>query len=270
MEDRDDAFKDAGPGAIGDAAFRYVIDAFRSVGARAIVEFGSGASTAALASALPDAEIVSIEHDAAWTERVRARLEERGLRNARVEHVTLSLGADPHTPGLGYVVPPEAFPPRVDAVLVDGPPFFSFRGRESCLYRVYDRLRVGGVVVLDDCNREAERAIVKNWLEVYAEGISLEVVDLGHGLARLVKTREVVPAWGGPTKEADKQDVERRIARLRELLASLDDSVQRISSEEMRAHWSAMRSAYGVPPSTVSLPMREKRARLDELRALLT
>ena len=35
-------------------------------------------------------------------------------------------------------------------MIIDGPPVYTLRGREACLYQVYDQIRIGGLVILDD------------------------------------------------------------------------------------------------------------------------
>ena len=41
----------------------------------------------------------------------------------------------------------------MDCVIVDGPPVYTLRGREACLYQVYDQIKIGGLVILDDFRR---------------------------------------------------------------------------------------------------------------------
>jgi hypothetical protein len=80
-------------------------------------------------------------------------------------------------------------------VLIDGPPYWTGRGRQACLYDVAAALRVGGRVYLDDCQRAQERLIVRNWVKSYPHAFRVSGLSVGHGLAVLEK---LVPVSASP------------------------------------------------------------------------
>jgi hypothetical protein len=134
------------PWALGKRACAQVLRRLRALDARTIVEFGSGASTAALAQDLPDATILSVDDDATYFARTRAQLPP----HARVELLHRQLVWQRHgaAPYLCYA--PCSFPRGVDALLVDGPPHWTRRGREACLYQAMPSLKIGAQILLDD------------------------------------------------------------------------------------------------------------------------
>ncbi len=173
------------PWALGQRAYAQVLRHLRAIQAPTIVEFGSGASTAALACDLPEATILSVDNDTTYFERTRAQLPP----NARVELVYRPLvwqrhGGSPYLSYSGCDLPEE-----VDALLVDGPPHWTRRGREACLYQAMPSLKIGARIFLDDYRRAPERRIVRNWLGAYPGAIRLvEVIEEGDHVAVLEKT----------------------------------------------------------------------------------
>lgn len=189
------------PWAIGDAAWwaiRERLSQFGPGSLETLVEFGSGASTAALAQAFPQTHILSIDHDP----RFAAATKERLPRDTKVELALRPLVWQDHggAPYLCYEV--GELPERVDAVLIDGPPHWTRGGREAALYQVWERLRVGGLVFLDDYRRPMERKVVSHWLTVFAGSLELaEVLEVGHHVAVLRKTDHLSPRWDlGPRR----------------------------------------------------------------------
>lgn len=120
-----------------------------------VLEWGAGYGTLHFARTLaPGGRWISIEHDAAWAERIR------GEAPSGVEIHSVPAGREPWLPENGdgtyadfveYVEYPARFAPY-DFILVDG------RAREACLRRARELLAPGGVVVLHDSNRHFLRA----------------------------------------------------------------------------------------------------------------
>ena len=140
----------------------------------------------------------------------------------------------------------------VDCVIVDGPPFYTLRGREACLYQIYDKLRVGGLVILDDFRRSSEKKIVNNWLSVYPESFTLDVVPEGHHFAGLKKRRSVEPNWENPSRCRDAQLLNEAYFRIQCGLLHIDDdflnSIQKDHSDavDLIRRFNAFREAYQV------------------------
>ncbi|MBX3248048.1 MAG: class I SAM-dependent methyltransferase [Myxococcales bacterium] len=177
------------PWAIGAAAYAAIVAQLREMNARVLVEFGSGSSTIALSRDLPALSITSIEHDPRFLEATRAALG----ANATLEHRPLAWQRHGDAPYLSYT--PGPLPASIDAVIIDGPPFWTRRGREACLYQCFDALRVGGRVFLDDYERLGERRIVRHWLRGFSGALRLvEVIDEAKRVAVLEKTAEATLA----------------------------------------------------------------------------
>lgn len=139
---------------------------------RLIVELGSGTSTVVLALLAREvgARLVSIEHDVEWAERGRERLAAWGLSEAaEVHHAPLTARAHDRAIAPWYdparievALPGEP----IDILLVDGPPKSTGRlARLPAVTFFRDRLSPRGMIMVDDYDREDERAFVRRWLE---------------------------------------------------------------------------------------------------------
>lgn len=172
------------PWALGERTYARILEHLRTKGARTIVELGSGASTVALCRDLPDASLFSVDDDATYFERTRAQLPAHA--EVMLVHRPLAWQWHGGAPYLSYE--PGSFPDGVDALLVDGPPHWTRRGREACLYQVMPSLEVGAQIFLDDYRRSAEQTIVRNWLDSYPGALRLvEVIEEGDQVAVLEK-----------------------------------------------------------------------------------
>jgi len=128
-------------------------------------EWGSGGSTVFLARRLR--EVVSVEHDAAWHALVAERLRREGLTSCRYELIE-PRPAPPGGTQFGsgqrgstelcfeqYVRAIERYPEQhFDLVMIDG------RARMACLRAAFSRVKVGGIVYLDNSNYERYQAFL--------------------------------------------------------------------------------------------------------------
>ena len=179
--------------SLGELAYQTVLEDLRSTGAKRIVEFGSGTSTLRLSRDLPDARILSIESEHGFLAQTRRSLDTLG-GPAEVELSLRPLCWQRH--GLSWFrsYEPCGFPDRVDAVLIDGPPITTRRGREACLYQVFPQTHVGTRFYLDDFCRDAEQRIVDNWLRAYPGALShCDTFEVGHRVALLERVAERGP-----------------------------------------------------------------------------
>jgi len=173
--------------SLGEGAYGAIVEELRQLGAKTLVEFGSGTSTLRLSRDLPDARILSIEGDPAFLEETRRNLEAHG-GPARVELEYRPLRWQRHSLAWFRSYEPGAFPSSIDAVLIDGPPIQTRRGREACLYQVFGQCRAGARFYLDDYQRDAEQSIVRNWLRAYPGAlVDDHTIDLDHRVAVLEK-----------------------------------------------------------------------------------
>lgn len=179
--------------SLGETAFAKVLDVLRAHGPRVFVEFGSGRSTARFATEFPEASLLSLDHDPFYAGETRDFL----ARTPATAHVDLQLR--PLRWQRWYGLPfrsyaPGAFPERIDTVLVDGPPVLgNHRGREACLYQIWDHLDVGALIVLDDCKRPQERQIVANWMQRFPGAFRVDYLDTPKGTALLHKIAHPLP-----------------------------------------------------------------------------
>jgi predicted O-methyltransferase YrrM len=129
-----------------------------------VLEYGCGGSTLFFASQC--AEVVSVEHSVEWAGRLRALLQEKGIGNVQLacippEHAAPGADLDPDT-GFGssdtefrgqsfqsYVEYLKTYPPgHFQVIVVDG------RARPACLRLAREHLGRGGVLVLDNAERD--------------------------------------------------------------------------------------------------------------------
>lgn len=111
------------------------------------IEWGSGRSTTWLATRV--AHLVVVEHDRAWHARVQRELGSRGLA-AKVDYRLIEAPADQmaEPPQHAYAgVADEIANGTLDFALVDG------QMRLRCVEKVLDKLKPGGLLVLDGANR---------------------------------------------------------------------------------------------------------------------
>lgn len=108
-----------------------------------------------------------------------------------------------HAGALYQSYAPGALPDTIDALIVDGPPGGTLRGREACLYQVASRLRPGARIYLDDLNRRAERLILRNWMRSYPNKFNVREFAVGHGIAALTLEASITAPKFAPTVWAD-------------------------------------------------------------------
>jgi predicted O-methyltransferase YrrM len=132
-----------------------------------VVEFGTGASTLIIARALRkagvDADFISIEQHEDFAQQTRAWLAEHGLAaDLRSAPLAPSPGG---WPGLWY--DHDALPDRIDFMLVDGPPWSIHPFTRGAAETLFDRIPVGGTIMLDDAARPGERVVARRWRRMW-------------------------------------------------------------------------------------------------------
>jgi predicted O-methyltransferase YrrM len=182
---------------ITEEAFNCIVELIKNLGCKKIVEFGSGASSIRLAMAFPETKIMSIESDSLFY-RETLKLRQKWQKQGNLRVLFSPLGFQMHGPCLFYSYKYQDYlhingNEAIDCVIIDGPPYFTLRGREACLYQVYNQIPLGGMVILDDFRREGEKNIVENWLSTYPGSFEFQEIDIGHKLALLRKKRHVTP-----------------------------------------------------------------------------
>ena len=240
-----------------------------------ILEFGSGPSSVRLAMAFSEAEVLSIEGDwrnfAETTDLMHKFLDKRNL-SIKYRPITLeSYGdADFLTYEDGVFWEDE-----MDCVIIDGPPVYALRGREACLYQVYDQIKIGGLVILDDFRRSYEKQIVANWLSVYPDSFKVEIIREDHHLVVLRKIKSTIPCWDAPARLLDVQTVNETRSRIAKALSHVDDvylsalaKANNCCETDLIGLFNTIRNIYGVTTERIQefrdrnstlLPEKKKR-----------
>jgi predicted O-methyltransferase YrrM len=138
-------------------------------------EYGAGGSTIFVASRV--GELVSVEHDGTWVHQVRKVAGSLGLANATILHVEAPVVARPP----GEAADPNAYTStdvecrgrdfRAYAGAIDQHPDGAFhfilidgRARPSCVKHALPKLAPGGIIMLDNAERQ-HYAYIRNTLD---------------------------------------------------------------------------------------------------------
>ena len=186
-------FPPFGGWAIGGECAHLLVSVVLNKRPVSIVEAGSGLSTLLMAHALEslggEGQIVSLEHDKLWLEKSQAMVDEHGLsRRVRIVHapiVDVRVGEDVFP---WYDVSGADLPYSIDLLFIDGPPEATGPlARYPALPLLFERLRVGATVVMDDASREGERASVQRWVDELP-GLEVRFHTDSKGTVELTKT----------------------------------------------------------------------------------
>jgi predicted O-methyltransferase YrrM len=158
-----------------------------TLGARKVLELGSGLSTLLIANSfrkIGEGSVLSFDDDARWAAQtidtlVREKVDIFAeVRVAALKDVTYGGRTAPWY-DLSKLDPQARF----DLVIVDGPP--AWKGdslaRLPALYALRDHLSEKGVLILDDAGRPGEREIARKWQQDFP-GLYFKSVNIGRGL----------------------------------------------------------------------------------------
>lgn len=269
--------------SLTEESFKVITDIIHDIGSEArVVEFGSGSSSVRFAMELQGAHIISIESSPDFLLRTGALAQEYNVQsNLKIKYAPLQFQT--YGPGqiLSYRRDEITEFDDIDCVIIDGPPFYTLRGREACLYQIYAKLKVGGVVILDDVQRDAEKQILNNWLHVYPDCFRVEIEETGHWLAILRKQRSVEAKWDSQVKLDDSLVVARSYERIKFALSQITDAgfINWLTRRGQPSHeylklLHQTRDAYGVTSDEIATPTgpdgelaREKHRR-EEIRLI--
>lgn len=244
--------------SIGETAFKRIETVLLQISpVERILEFGSGPSSVRLAMAFPEAQVLSVEGD--WrnfrdtTDLMRSFWKKRNL-SIKYRPITCESYGDAefltYEDGMFWEE-------EIDCVIIDGPPVYTLRGREACLYQVYDQIKIGGLVVLDDFRRSYEKQIVENWLSVYSGSFAVEIIREDHHLVVLRKIKSVTPCWDAPYRLSDVQAVSEIRTRIAKALSHVDDGYLSTLAKATNCEtdliglFNTLRNIYGVTPEHI-------------------
>jgi predicted O-methyltransferase YrrM len=152
---------------------------------RLIVEFGSGLSTLVMARVLQQggigARLISFDHLESFAELTRWRLAGLGLA-AEVRSVPLEDAARWGYAGEWYAA--DDLPGAIELLVIDGPPAWLNEGaRGAAAPALFPRMAPGGVILLDDADRDGERANAERWRAEFPH-IRFELLPSHKGLLK--------------------------------------------------------------------------------------
>lgn len=127
-----------------------------------VVELGAGASSLVMARALQmngGGNLVSFDQHADFVAATRQWLRDNGLESD-LRHAPLT-DAPAGWPGRWYDL--SALPDTIDLLVIDGPPWTIHPYVRGSAEVLFDRISVGGTVMLDDAARPGERIVARRW-----------------------------------------------------------------------------------------------------------
>jgi predicted O-methyltransferase YrrM len=157
-----DALPNLGSWKADTVLLKRIVDTIEHLRPETVVELGAGASTLVTAKALSvhgGGRLVSFDQHGDFVEATRAWLAEHGL-SADMRAADL-VDAPGDWPGMWYDV--HHLPERIDLLIIDGPPWTIHPFVRGAADSLFDRLPVGGTVLLDDAARPGERMVARRW-----------------------------------------------------------------------------------------------------------
>lgn len=139
-----------------------IVDAIETLRPSNVVELGCGVTTLVAAKALQlfgDGHLTSVDQHADFAQGTGEWLKKYGLR-ANVRHAPLG-PPPPGWPGQWYQL--DEMPQVIDLLVIDGPPWAVHPFVRSAAETLFDRIPVGGCVLLDDAARPGERIVARQW-----------------------------------------------------------------------------------------------------------
>ena len=190
-----------GSWALDPASCRFLAGFVRALGARRIIEFGSGFSTLMMAREIASREgnyLLSIDDSPHYSALAKEAFNNSGCQ-ARVEFRVATLR--PKFYGsrllLSYSLPKGLLEDlgSFDLALIDAPQHDY--GRESVFYDVFPAVAPGGYIILDDANRaDMEKVYVRRWQATYSGAMDPVLLEeIGNGLNVIEKISDAKPEF---------------------------------------------------------------------------
>ncbi len=157
-----DALPNLGSWKADTMLLKRIVDTIEQLQPETVVELGAGASTLVTAKALAlhgGGRLVSFDQHGDFVEATGTWLAEQGL-SADMRTADL-VDAPGDWPGMWYDV--HHLPERIDLLIIDGPPWTIHPYVRGAAESLFDRLPIGGTVLLDDASRPGERVVARRW-----------------------------------------------------------------------------------------------------------
>lgn len=190
------AFHHPGGSALHEDSCKFMGTLIRKFQFKTILEFGSGFSSIIIANEIKHSAghlLVSIENSRYYSQVAQQRFRQQGLK-ANVTFYSFPLRPNIYHKQilLSYNIPTGFWSDfgEFDLVLIDGP-HCDF-GREAVFYEAFRHLRVGGIAIIDDANREnMEMVYAKKWQQFFGDAIKMTLLKhIGSGLNVITKLKE--------------------------------------------------------------------------------
>lgn len=144
----------------------HIVDHIEARRPETVVELGAGASSLVVARALQrigSGRLISCDQHAGFVESTRQWLRDNGVEaDLRTAPLVPAPGG---WPGIWY--DHGTLPAQIDLLLVDGPPWSIHPYVRGAAESLFDRIPVGGTVMLDDAARPGERVVARKWKRLW-------------------------------------------------------------------------------------------------------
>jgi hypothetical protein len=157
-----DALPNLGSWKADTVLLRLIVDHIETHRPQSVVELGAGASTLVTAQALRlfgGGRLTSFDQHRDFVIATQAWLGDHGLSADMYPAALVPAPGD--WPGYWYDL--AHLPDRIDLLTVDGPPWTIHPYVRGAAETLFDRIPVGGTVMLDDGARPGERVIARRW-----------------------------------------------------------------------------------------------------------
>lgn len=138
-----------------------------------ILEASSGASTIVSGYCIKKTggHVISLEHELEYAEQTISSIKTHNLEGVcEVIHAPLipyDINGNSHK---WYDLSSDKIPAKIDMLIIDGPPTtIQNLARFPALPLLIQRLKAGGLIILDDAKRDDEKTIISKWLDTYPE-----------------------------------------------------------------------------------------------------
>lgn len=161
-----DALPNLGSWKADTSLLNKIADQILSAKPRLVVEFGSGASTLIAARALQlngSGRLISFDQHADFVSATRQWLGDHGLTS---DLRSVPLVASPG-PWRGLWYDHGSLPENIDLLLIDGPCWTIHPFGRGAAASLFDKIAIGGMVMLDDGSRPGERIVRRRWEKLY-------------------------------------------------------------------------------------------------------
>ena len=146
-----------------DAGFlTLIVDHIEAARPGVVIELGAGASSLVVGKALQmhgGGRLISCDQHAEFVGATRDWLRDNGIAS-ELRHAPLQTSPN-GWPGIWY--DHGSLPAQIDLLLVDGPPWTIHPFVRGAAESLFDRIPIGGVVMLDDAARPGERVVARKW-----------------------------------------------------------------------------------------------------------